>query len=251
MTDPLNILDISHHQGTGPVGQRRATIDMRAVKAAGCAAVIVRGTYGTRIDELAAEHCRRADDAGLPRMHFGYHLSRQDPALQAELAYHHTGGARGGRAWRDLEESTPNDGAEPRFPRYHWDHWHHINAALLRSDDLTGLLTGLYSSKTWMDYWFTAEQQALWRHRPGWWAHYTSLPTPRIPWGWQNKLRPYELWQYAIGRWPGVEGPVDLDYGWPGLTLAELMGTAMLPPPVDDRAARIAGWAREIIAEVG
>jgi GH25 family lysozyme M1 (1,4-beta-N-acetylmuramidase) len=232
----LHILDLSHHQGTGTVGQRRATIDMAAVKAAGCAAVIIRTNYGMRIDELASEHNRRADDAGLPRMLYWYPLSRESAAAQARLAFHH-GGRVGVRAWEDAEENAGNDGQDPKWPRYSWDYWRHVDDGLRCMDDLTGVLTGLYSSKTYLDHWFSAEQQARWAERFGWWAHYTSLPRPRIPLGWMGKPRPYELWQYAIGRWPGVQTAVDLDYGWPGLTLAELLGVAPIVEPVVETPA--------------
>ena len=239
----LNILDISHHQGTGPVGQRRATIDLRAVKTAGCDAVIVRATYGMRIDECVAEHNRRADEAELPRMLFWYPLSRESAVTQARLAFHHGGSRLGVRAWGDAEESEANDGRPPKWPRFSWDYWRHVNDGLRAMDDLTGVLSGMYSSKTYLDWWFTAEQQAEWSERLGWWAHYTSAARPRIPLGWANKPRPYELWQYAIGRWDGVAGAVDLNRSWPDLTLAELLGST---PAVPTPAETVAGHAAAI-----
>ncbi len=213
-------LDFSHHQGAGMAGQRYATVDMRLVRAAGAVLVINRQCYGTKPDELAAEHNRRADDAGLPRQGYWYHLSRKSPTEMVDVAYSLMGGRR--RMYADMEECAYNDGDEPVFPRYSEAYFEHVNTALLRADALTGLTAGMYSRAGWLDYWFTEEQQRRWRHRPGWWAN------RYIPLGWKGLARPYWLRQDVIGPWPGVVGNVDQDSLHPDLALAELLGISML-----------------------
>jgi hypothetical protein len=228
------VLDFSHHQNTG-ARPRVASTDFATVKAAGAAAVVIRTNYGLRIDDLVAEHNRRADASALPRMFYWYPLSRQDPTQQATLAFHLSGAARGRRGWIDLEENAGSDGADPAWPRYSWSYFEHANTGLLTVDSLTQALTGVYSSKTYLDHWFTPEQQVRWANRFGWWAHYnTTISMPWIPAGWTNKARKYEMWQDQIAPWPGCAAPVDQERLWPGLTVEELLGagTPVVVPPV-------------------
>ena len=219
----LNVLDISHHQGKlQPNNTRTATIDMGTVKNAGCSAIIIRTNYGLAKDELVDEHNRRADIAQLPRMFYWYPLTRYDPVRQAQLAFQYSGGQALRRGWSDIEEPTPS------FLRYSEAYWKHINDGLLIADALTGLTTCIYSRQTYMDWWFTLEQQKRWSHRPGWWAHYANPGPgiPRIPAGWKDVIKPYFLWQYGVGNWAGVIPLVDLDRTWPWLTLNELLGAS-------------------------
>lgn len=227
-----------------------ASTNFAAVKAAGAVAVIVRTNYGLRHDDLVAEHNRRADAAGISRMFYWYPLSRQDPAEQAALAFQLSGGVRGRRGWLDVEENAQADGAEPVFPKFSEALWGHVNTGLMTCDSLTGLLTGVYSSKVKLDSWFTAAQQARWAHRFGWWAHYNmNISMPWIPAGWANKPRKYEMWQDQIAPWPGCLAPVDQNRLWPGLTVEELLG-ASVPPTPPPPAANIADHARAIIGLV-
>jgi hypothetical protein len=250
MTPLIRVLDFSHHQNTG-ARPRVASTDFAAVKAAGAAAVVIRTNYGLRVDDLVVEHNRRADAAALPRMFYWYPLTRKDPTEQATQAFQLSGATPGRRGWIDLEENARSDGADPAWPRYSHLYFEHADIGLLAADVLSGMLTGVYSSKTYLDYWFTPQQQARWANRFGWWAHYNpTITMPWIPAGWINKARPYEMWQDQIAPWPGCKDPVDQERLWPGLTIEELLGTGappvVVPPAVDPLAAAVSAHARAI-----
>jgi len=53
----LYAIDVSHHQAP-------SALDWTGMRRAGCDLCIVRLTYGTKLDERAAEHVKRARDAG-------------------------------------------------------------------------------------------------------------------------------------------------------------------------------------------
>lgn len=69
-------IDVSHHQNP-------ASLDWAGMRAAGCDAAIVRLTYGLMQDKRAAEHIKRARDAG---MAIGaYHFSRCSQPLGDQI----------------------------------------------------------------------------------------------------------------------------------------------------------------------
>lgn len=257
MIDRLEFLDISHHQGQALSGGGHiATIDMAAVKASGLGPlIIIRTNYGMREDDLAAEHIRRADAAGIPRTHYWYNLSRQDPKAMADKAFTISGSLRGRRMAMDVEENASSDGLDPQYPRRSVLYFNHVTAGLKAMDAFTGQVTHIYSSKSYMDEWFTKEQQDVWADegRFGWWAQYPNETNPQppaagksplIPAGWQdNQLVsgkfPWGWWQYTgNGTCPGVQTKVDINVTAPGVTAAMILGTTIAPvppePPEDD-----------------
>ena len=218
------VLDISHHQP--------ATSDLATAKAAGATGIIIRSCYGTQADSVAPLHIAHADAAGLPRGFYWYHLSRQHAQNQAALAFRVAGEWIGMQGFVDLEESTANDGAEPVFPRFSELYYNHINAALFKCDDLTGLSTGIYSRKGWLDWWFTLEQQRRWNFRPLWVASWTD-GQPSLPVGWSALTRPYVLHQFKVTEtWPGFSVRVDRNKTYPGLRAADILGGVVAPPQI-------------------
>ena len=218
------VLDISHYQ---PV-----TSDLATAKAGGAAGVIIRSNYGMAADTSAPDHIRHAEAAGLPRGFYWYHLSRQHAVDQAALAFRVAGSRPGLQGFVDLEESAGNDGAEPVFARYSNGYFLHVDTALRECDRLTGKTTGIYTRKSWLDFWFTLEQQRLWNSRPLWAASWGS-GTPSLPVGWSVLPRPYVLHQFKVNEsWPGFSGNVDQNKTYPGLRAVDIFGiTAPAPPP--------------------
>ena len=227
------VLDISHHQKL-PDLPLRSSVDMRAVKAAGCAAVVIRATYGTRPDSLAEAHNRAADEAELPRLFYWYNLTRRDPHKQADMAYVVAGAKPGRRGALDVEESVDNDGAPPAFPPRSDAYFHHVNSGLLSMDRMTGLTTMLYSSAGYLNFWFTPAHLKVWAARFLWIAQWNRwIDHPDVPQAYDDRPgRKYELWQKRIGNFPGVIGNVDINETHPNLSLAELLGQPPALHPV-------------------
>jgi hypothetical protein len=259
---PRRALDISHHQEPVVGGVRVVTADIGLAVEAGALGFNTRSNYGERVDTTAREHNRRIDAAGAPRAFYWYDLSRQDPRRMAEIAFEQSGSRRGRRGYCDIEENRRADGADPVFPPRSSGYFNHINAGLLRCDDLTGELTGLYSN-SFLDAWFSREQLAVWAElgRPLWTAHWAE-PGPGIPYvatAWRNRPKPYVLWQDRVGPWPGFAIPgtvVNVDQNivpaWI-VSLSEIFGSAaagappvVVPPPAASVAADIAGHATAI-----
>lgn len=226
------VLDISHHQHL-PGHPDKSSVDMQAVKAAGVEAIIIRQAYGSRPDRLCEAHNRAADDAALPRLAYWYNLTRRDPQAMVEMAWE-LDGRRSVRAAMDIEESQENDGAPPQYPPGSAAYFNHVDRGLKQMDDRTGQLTMIYSRATYLDIWFTAQQQARWSERMLWVAHYNPhVAQPDLPLGWDT----YALWQQKVAPFPGVMGNVDQNVSHPGLTVDQLLGQ---PPSVDQDLVDIA-----------
>lgn len=217
-------LDFSHHNGRRVPPPPIATVNMAMVKAAGCELAIIRQNYAMRTDDLCLQHNALVDEVGLPRMPYWYPLTRYDPIDQARKCRQLNGVTA--RAVIDVEEGLHNDGANPQFPPFSEAYFNHVNIGMLEMDQLMGIETMMYSSANYMDSWFSAAQQSRWSHRMLMVAHWNTLiVAPNTPRGWDNKRRPYELWQWKIAPFPGVVGAVDQSKSHADVTLAEILGT--------------------------
>lgn len=194
------VTDLSHHQ---------AHADLAAMRADGCAGLILKATEGTSYrDASFPARARQATALGLPWT--AYHYAKpgtSDPVAQAEHLMATAGRDRA--LVLDLEEA----GGLGPAPLAAW-----ALGFCRHLERTTGRTPIIYTGLAFM-----AERVApipqLARY-PLWLARYTSAPATRTPSPWAH----WSLWQYADGApTPGV-GPCDRSRTAPGVDVAQLFG---------------------------
>jgi hypothetical protein len=195
----LYAIDVSHHQNPG-------ALDWTGMRAAGCDLCIVRLTYGTKKDMRAAEHVRRARDAGFAIGAYAF-ARPTEPGIEQFVAFCEAAEAVGyGRAEDvipalDIEDDTESRPIQPEHAPFFEEF-----AKLFQN----WKSRGCFAYITQRD-WGRLGRPAWVLDMPLFVAHYAapSRAEPATPNG-----MPWCLWQHRVGPFQ-MMGPSGYDRAQP------------------------------------
>jgi len=187
----LKGIDVSYHNGS---------LDWNKIKSAGVDFAILRAGYGKLIsqkDKKFEEYYSGAKQAGIPVGCYWYSYAKSVSEIQTEAEVF-LQAIKGKQfeypVYLDFEESSQFALGRVKCSE--------MAKAFLEIVEKAGYFTGLYSSKSHLETYFTEE--ILYRYTV-WVAHYGVAQT--------TYKHPYAMWQYSeTGTLNGISGKFDMNY---------------------------------------